>query len=132
MGSLLEYDIVNKKIDKNKTWIDIKSKRIFTKEFIRPFTSYIIAKKFIPEENVTKYYIILGNNLLNSRKCILDAYGRMKIRIGDIWNDLGIDNILSNEKYQGITSLRCNFTHVDSGDNDVTEFDSYEIEVELD
>lgn len=105
------YDNVTEKLDKTKTWVDVRKKQILSREIkYRPY--YCLCKKLLFGSNITEYYIVMLQSPVEHMKCkrtVLDDYGRIKIRISDIWKNtylsqlksdynIGIDLVESDEE----------------------------------
>ncbi len=92
--NLNAYDDIKVKLDKTKSWVDVKKKILYTREAIyRPYVS--IVKRYDTICKRYDYFIALSLNIPDNRKYSItrkDGYGRIKIRVGNIWND-------SNLKY---------------------------------
>ena len=82
------YDIPIK-LDKTKSWINIKTKQLISRTI--PFRKYnTVGKKYVKSTSSYEYFIILldekpVNNV--STKTKFDDYGRIKILLNSIWND---------------------------------------------
>lgn len=91
------YDIITDKLDKTKSWIDVKSKKLYSRE-INYAPYYTIAKKYNIEENMYQYYIIMSfikdKKLKNTK---IDDYGRIKLSLSIIWNDTYLKDLKTNE-----------------------------------
>ena len=116
--SLNEYDTVSTKIDRKKSWIDIKNKIIYSREIKTKRQYYNYLSKY---DNVltgeTKYYLLLTDDKSNN-KCyntVRDNYGRFKFKCNDVFEALGFIQISSDRNI----TLR----HYESGEN----YDIYEI-----
>ncbi len=115
---LNEYDTVSTKIDRKKSWIDIKHKIIYSREINTKRQYYNYLSKY---DNVltgeTKYYLLLTDDKSNN-KCyntVRDNYGRFKFKCNDVFEALGFTQISSDKNI----TLR----HYESGEN----YDIYEI-----
>lgn len=73
------YEIVNKPVDRTKTWYSIKDKTIYVRGIKAKYFLECIRKT----DNGIEYFIILCNdNLQNSStKCHVDNYGRLKLKL---------------------------------------------------
>lgn len=87
--NLSAYDVVNPKIDKQRTWVDIHKKQLLSREIVfRPYVT--ISKRYVKEDNSYEYFIILLDDCpfdrpySNTKK---DNYGRIKIRLASIWKE---------------------------------------------
>ena len=89
--NLNEFDKVDEKVDKSKTWLYVKGKCLISNE-VQKYKYYNLYKKFNPETNLTNYYIILSNiNVNNQLKNVhIDDYGRVKIPISIIYIESGL------------------------------------------
>lgn len=97
---LNEYNIINKKIDKTKTWIDTSLKQIISREFNNRYLYYSFAYKFDEEKQDNFYYIIHSKDKQpNSKYVTIDDYGRIKIKCNEIFTNLGFN---SNDYDQNI------------------------------
>lgn len=96
MINLNLYDNVVDKIDKQKTWIYIKNKVLFSREIkYKPY--YFIGKRYYGNENF--YFVILTDKPPEDRsykRTILDSYGRVKISLASIWNASSLKNIVDD------------------------------------
>ena len=89
MINLNAYDSITNKIDKTKTWINVEKHLLISRE-IKFHKYYTLAKRFNPELNNYEYFIILLDDKDNSRTYYntkLDDYGRVKIRLNELYND---------------------------------------------
>ena len=116
--SLDEYDTVSTKIDRKKSWIDIKNKIIYSREIKIKRQYYNYLSKY---DNVlsgeTKYYLALTDDNSNNKFYITvrDSYGRFKFKCNDVFEALGFTQTSSDRNI----TLR----HYESGEN----YDIYEI-----
>ena len=96
--NLSAYDKITEKIDKSKSWIHIKSKRLITREIkYRPY--YTIMKRYEPTYGIYEYYIVISDTINNDykfSKVFVDEYARIKISLLSIWKDLGLDKLNKN------------------------------------
>ena len=96
--NLSAYDKITEKVDKSKSWIHIKSKRLITREIkYRPYST--ILKRYVPSCNIYEYYLVISdttNNDCKFNKVFIDDYGRLKISLLSIWKELGLDKINKN------------------------------------
>ena len=59
--NLNAYDSITEKLDKNKTWIDIRRKTILSREMkYRKYTC--ILKRYNPKTNINSHFIALLDN----------------------------------------------------------------------
>lgn len=87
--NLNAYDNVVERIDKTKTWIDIKKKCLFSRE-INKRSYYCLLKRYDNKINSYSYYIALLDNIPKDRTFKYtkhDAYGRVKIYLSCIWSE---------------------------------------------
>lgn len=116
--SLNEYDTVSTKIDRKKSWIDIKNKIIYSREIKTKRQYYNYLSKY---DNVltgeTKYYLSLTDDVSNNKyyNTVRDNYGRFKFKCNDVFEALGFTQTSSDRNI----TLR----HYESGEN----YDIYEI-----
>lgn len=91
--NLNEFDKVDEKVDKSKTWLYIKGKCLISNE-VPKYKYYNLYKKYNPETNSTNYYIVFSNeNIKNELKQThIDDYGRIKIPISTIYKESGLYN----------------------------------------
>lgn len=86
--NLNAYDNVKEKIDKSKTWINIKTKTIISREFnIHKYVT--LTKRYDSKTNTNSYYVVLVNIPpidKDSSLLKVDDYGRCKIKVSSIWN----------------------------------------------
>lgn len=93
--NLNAYDDIIEKVDKTKTWVDIKNKTILSREIkYRPYVS--LLKRYNIKSKCYEYYIaLLLNRPLNktSFRTLKDNYGRVKIRVGQIWAETSLNKL---------------------------------------
>lgn len=112
------YDDANNKLDRTKTWVNIKYKQIFSREIqFRKYSSLVY--RYSVSNNAYTYFIIVSDEPpvnISYSNTIKDDYGRFKINVANIWNK----TILQTFK----KDTNINITHVD-GDStgDVYELD---------
>lgn len=96
--NLNAYDNTQEKLDKTKTWIDVKKKTIYSREIkYRKYTC--LMHKYNPKTNSNSYYIAMLDYIPENKKCSTtkqDDYGRTKINISVIWKDTYLVNLKSN------------------------------------
>lgn len=96
--NLNAYDNIKDKIDKTKTWIDIRKKTILSREIKhRPYTC--LLKRYNVKVNTNTYYIAMLNNPPENRKykcTTCDDYGRIKINVSSIWKDTYLPRLGGN------------------------------------
>lgn len=93
--NIIAYDIIKKNIDKNKTWISVKYKRIFSKE-IKYRKYYTLLSKYSLRDKKDNYYLACSDNIFNNSKteCTqLDNFNRCRFNIGAIWNKSNLKHI---------------------------------------
>lgn len=93
--NLNAYDDIKEKVDKTKTWVDIRKKTILSREIkYRPYVS--LLKRYNTKCRVYEYYIALSLNRpldKTSSKPLKDNYGRVKIRVGQIWTETSLNEL---------------------------------------
>lgn len=96
--NLNAYDNIKEKIDKTKTWIDIRKKLLLSKEIkYRPYIS--LLKRYNPAHYTYTYFIALLDDIPTNKdysRTICDSYGRIKINLSSIWNDTYLNELDSN------------------------------------
>lgn len=96
--NLNAYDNVAEKLDKTKTWIDLRKKTIFSREIkYRPYTC--LLKRYDAKTNTNSYFIAMLDNPQENKKCkstTCDYYGRVKINISSIWKETYFTRLGSN------------------------------------
>ena len=83
------YDNVEEKLDKTKTWIDIRKKIIYSREIKRRKYTCLL-KRYDNKTNINSYYIAILDNPPIDKKyklTVCDDYGRVKINIASIWKE---------------------------------------------
>lgn len=86
--NLNAYDDVIEKINKTKTWIDVKKRLLLSRE-MKYRKWYVLSKRFNTKNNSYDYFIILLDNhpqdkvAFNTR---FDDYGRIKILLHEMYN----------------------------------------------
>lgn len=98
-----KFENLSKPVDKgkNKTWVDIDDKIIYTKINLK-FTRYSFLR-YIDENNKLCYYIKFDN--VSPNKIIKDNYGRCKININLIEILDYVKRLSSNNKFNINLSL---------------------------
>jgi len=86
--NLKSYEDALTTIDRNKTWVNVKYRIIFSREIkYRPY--FNISHRYNATLCTHDYYLIVADYPLDERKWIntvRDNYGRIKIRIiGAVW-----------------------------------------------
>lgn len=84
------YDNVKEKLDKTKSWIDIKRQLLLSREIkYRRYCS--LLKRYNKKTNSYLYYIAILDKPDANKICSkvnIDNYGRVKINIKTIWKEL--------------------------------------------
>ena len=87
--NLNAYDEISPKIDKQKTWIDVRKHLILSREI--KYRQYIsVSKRYNPTDHCYDYYIIVLDDKPDDRsftRTRRDDYGRIKIRVNHIWQE---------------------------------------------
>ena len=111
MMNLNAYDNVTEKINKTKTWVDIRKKQLISKEIkIRPYIS--ILKRYDIKNNTISYFIAtLDTPPLNHTytNITIDDYGRIKLNISSIWEKTFLSRLKQNSNIS--------IEHVDSDED---------------
>lgn len=118
MVNLNIYDDANKKLDRTKTWVNIKYKQIISREITYRKYSSLVYRYSVPNDCYTYFIIVSDEKPLNisSSRTFVDNYGRFKLSVLNIWDK----TILKGFK----EDTNINITHVDSDDTcDVYELD---------
>ena len=90
--NLVAYDTLSSPVDKTRTWIDFANKRIMSREF--PHRKY-------DDPPTDRLY----------RKLLFDGYGRSKISLKSIWEEIGFNKITHD------CNIKINhIEHTDDGD----------------
>lgn len=96
--NLAAYDSVTTKIDKQKTWLDVDKKFLYSREIkYRKYNT--LAKRYNPELEQSDFFIILLDELPTDRPASItkvDNYGRIKINIASIWDEANFNYYDSN------------------------------------
>ena len=95
MINLNVYDEITEKIDKTKTWIDTKKQILLSRE-IKFRNYYMLTKRFNPILNNYDYFIILLDYKPNGKEYYhtkLDDYGRVKIRLFNLYKESDLSNL---------------------------------------
>ena len=117
--NLNAYDTITDKVDKTKSWINITKHLLLSRE-IKFRKYYVLSKRFNTETKVYDYFVILLDEQPTDRVSYntrLDDYGRVKIRLHELYNESDLANL---EKDTNIT-----IRHVEHEDDG----DVYQIEV---
>lgn len=116
--NLNAYDNITEKLDKTKTWVDIRKKNIISREIkYRPFIC--LLKRYIAKANVTLYFVAMLNHPPKDRKyksTLCDDYGRVKINISSIWKESYLSRLGSN------SNIECKLVESDE-DGDIYSID---------
>ena len=96
--NLNAYDSIVEKIDKTKTWIDIRKKLLLSREIkYRPYTC--ILKRYDSKTNINSYFIAILDNPPKDKiykSTTLDDYGRVKISLSKIWKETYLPRLKNN------------------------------------
>lgn len=107
--NLNSYDNVTEKLDKTKTWIDLRKKIIFSREIkYRPYTC--LLKRYNAKTNTYTYFIAMLNNPPENRKYNItkqDDYGRIKVSLTSIWKETYLSRLSNN------CNIMCNLVESD-------------------
>lgn len=96
--NLSAYDSINHKIDKNKSWVDIKKKQLLSREINKRQYSTLI-KRYDVQTNTNSYYIAITDappKDKNSKKLKIDDYGRVKLSLASIWYETYLSQLDNN------------------------------------
>ena len=113
MINLMAYDDASNKIDRNKTWVLIKSKCLYSRE-INPRKYTSIIKRFDPKTKDTKYYIVTVDEIpddKNFKSSKVDNFGRFKLNLSVIWKNTILNRIVKDTNINIVHT-----THTDDGD----------------
>lgn len=92
------YDNIIEKLDKTKTWVDVRRKTLLSRELAnRPYTC--LMKRYNIKTNICSYYIAMLDNPPEDRKyksTTRDDYGRVKVNLSQIWNETYLARLGSN------------------------------------
>lgn len=92
--NLVAYDKVCDKLDRTKTWIDIRRPVLISNELPTNRPYYTFVKRFEPEVRETHYFLVLLDNWSNNPPTYnvhLDDYGRVKISLAKLASAEHID-----------------------------------------
>lgn len=96
--NLNAYDNVIEKLDRTKTWVDVRKKNLLSREIVhRPYTC--LLKRYDPTTNCTTYFIAMLDSPPVDKKyksTRRDEYGRIKISLTDIWKDTYLTQLETN------------------------------------
>lgn len=116
--NLNNYDGITEKLDKTKTWVDIRKKLLLSREIkYRPYTC--LLKRYNIKSNTYSYFIAVLDNPSTDRtykRTILDDYGRFKLSLSDIWKKTYLNELKSN------CNIMCELVESDE-DGDVYSID---------
>lgn len=98
--NLYAYDIVNRPLNKNETWINTKRQVLYSREIkYEPYN--ILLRRYDPKTNSFTYYIGMVKEKPTDyavTRTVIDDYGRIKIHIDSIFKELAKDTIPNNQK----------------------------------
>ena len=107
--NLNSYDNVTEKLDKTKTWIDLRKKTIFSREIkYRPYTC--LLKRYNAKTNTYTYFIAMLNNPSENKKYNItkqDDYARIKVSLTSIWKETYLSRLSNN------CNIMCNLVESD-------------------
>lgn len=111
--NLSAYDVVEEKLDRNKTWILVKSKEILSRE-IKKRRYYAFIKKWNPNQSIFEYFLLLLDAKAPNIVCHyahIDNFGRLKLNARSIWD------VSSLWKYDKTSNIGIeHIEHTDDGD----------------
>lgn len=91
--NLSAYDVIHPKIDKQKTWIDIRKHQLLSREI--NYRRYVtISKRYDKETKSYDYFIVLLDDYPQDRsysRTKKDDYGRIKISLNSIWKESSLN-----------------------------------------
>ena len=93
--NLNAYDTITDKVDKTKSWINITKHLLLSRE-IKFRKYYVLSKRFNTETKVYDYFVILLDEQPTDRVSYntrLDDYGRVKIRLHELYNESDLANL---------------------------------------
>ena len=96
--NLSAYDSINNKIDKNKSWVDIKKKQLLSREINKRQYSTLV-KRYDAQTNTNSYYVAITDTPPKDKVCKklkIDDYGRVKLNLTPIWNETYLSQLDSN------------------------------------
>ena len=96
--NLSAYDSINNKIDKNKSWDDIKKKQLLSREINKRQYSTLV-KRYDAQTNTNSYYVAITDTPPKDKVCKklkIDDYGRVKLNLTPIWNETYLSQLDSN------------------------------------
>lgn len=90
--NLVAYDKIKNVVDKTRSWIDVSSKVLFSREI--KYRKYVtFGKRYNKTEEHSDLYVIMLDDTPLDRPCnkvLVDNYGRIKISLKSIWNEITI------------------------------------------
>ena len=93
--NLVAYDSINNIVNKQKSWIDVNKKVLFSREIA--YRKYVcFGKKYDANEGSTIFYIIISDDEPLDRascKLVLTNNGCRKINIRSIWDESNLSSI---------------------------------------
>lgn len=111
--NLAAYDDIKPKIDKQKTWVDIDKKLLYSREITyRPYV--LLSKRYNKELAEYEYFVImLDEKPINkiSANTNRDDYGRIKIRLMNVF----IESSLATLEHSQNINIEL-VDHADDGD----------------
>ena len=96
--NLNAYDNVVEKVNKQKSWIDIKKKMLLSRE-LNVRDHVLLTKRYDKSTNTTDYFVVMLDNPPIDRECKktkVDDYGRCKISLAPIWGETYLSNVTSD------------------------------------
>lgn len=96
--NLNAYDNIKEKIDKTKTWINIKKEQLLSRE-INPRRYYSLLKRYNSKTKCYNYFIATLDTPIkekNYKSITKDSYGRVKICLAEIWSDTYLSQLDSD------------------------------------
>lgn len=109
--NLSAYDNVKYKIDKTKSWFNIKKKLLVTRE-IKYRKYYTLSERYEPKSKEYHYFVIMLDDEPENRISHitnLDDYGRIKIKLDSLFNKTILSTFTSDRNI--------NIIHVDGADD---------------
>ena len=96
--NLNAYDNITEKLDKTKTWVDIRKKKLFSRELSnRCYTC--LMKRYDAKTSVVSFFIAMLDTPPTDMKYTYtkrDDYGRVKIDLSSIWHETYLSQLDSN------------------------------------
>lgn len=96
--NLNAYDDIKVKIDKKRTWIDVRKRALFTRE-IKFRKYYSLLKRFNIKTNNYDYFVAVYDTPIENKEhkyVKKDDYGRVKILLNSIWLDTDLIYLENN------------------------------------